>query len=210
MSEGTDPDLERRGDKLRRPGSLNQSASHLNKPSISSRTSLKESERRLAVLNFERGQAACEKGEIGPGLLRLVESWRSAVAADDPGWRHTARASLSAWQAPSRRTQGRFLPCRGGLLRRLQPGRQDRADRELGRDGAAVGRGDGPAPRAAHAPSGGHGRGVQPGRQDRADRGRGRDGAAVGRGDRPAPRAPAGPSGPGSMPWCSARTARPC
>ena len=31
-------------------------------------------------------------------MLWLVESWRSAVAADDPGWRHTARASLSAWQ----------------------------------------------------------------------------------------------------------------
>ena len=62
------------------------------------KTSLKESERRLAALNFERGQTACEKGEIGPGLLRLVESWRSAVAADDPGWQHTARASLSAWQ----------------------------------------------------------------------------------------------------------------
>jgi hypothetical protein len=59
---------------------------------------LKESERRLAVLNFERGRTACEKGEIGPGLLWLVESWRSAVAADDPGWQHTARASLSAWQ----------------------------------------------------------------------------------------------------------------
>ena len=39
------------------------------------KTSLKESERRLAALNFERGHAACEKGEMGPGLLRLAESW---------------------------------------------------------------------------------------------------------------------------------------
>ena len=32
--------------------------------------------------------------------MRLVESWRSAVAAGDPGTglQHTARASLSAWQ----------------------------------------------------------------------------------------------------------------
>ena len=36
--------------------------------------SLRESERRLAIINFERGLAACEKGELGPGLLRLVES----------------------------------------------------------------------------------------------------------------------------------------
>jgi WD40 repeat protein len=62
------------------------------------KVSLKESESRLAALNFERGHAACERGEIGLGLLRLVESWRSAVAADDPGWQHAARASLSAWQ----------------------------------------------------------------------------------------------------------------
>ena len=62
------------------------------------KTSLKESERRLAALNYERGHTACEKGEMGPGLLRLAESWRLAVAADNPDWRHTARASLSAWQ----------------------------------------------------------------------------------------------------------------
>jgi hypothetical protein len=74
--------------------SLNQSESLAGRL----KASLKESGRRLAALNFERGHAACEKGEMGPGLLRLVESWRSAVAADDPGWRHTARASLSAWQ----------------------------------------------------------------------------------------------------------------
>jgi eukaryotic-like serine/threonine-protein kinase len=72
------------------------------------KTSLKESESRLAALNFERGQSACEKGEIGPGLLRLVESWRSAVAADDPGWRHTARASLSAWQGHYARLRAVF------------------------------------------------------------------------------------------------------
>ena len=38
-------------------------------------TALKESEIRLAALNFERGHTACEKEEMGPGLLRLVESW---------------------------------------------------------------------------------------------------------------------------------------
>ncbi len=54
--------------------------------------------RRLAAIHHERGQAACERGEIGPGLLWLVESWRAAVTAGDPGWQHAARASLAAWQ----------------------------------------------------------------------------------------------------------------
>jgi WD40 repeat protein/tetratricopeptide (TPR) repeat protein len=62
------------------------------------KTSLKESHRRLARLNFERAQNAFDKEQIGPGMLRLVQSWRSAIAADDPGWQHAARASLSAWR----------------------------------------------------------------------------------------------------------------
>jgi WD40 repeat protein len=59
--------------------------------------SLKESNRRLARFNFERAQNAFEKEQIGPGLCRLVQSWRSAVAADDSDWQHAARAALSAW-----------------------------------------------------------------------------------------------------------------
>ena len=52
------------------------------------------------MLHFERGREACEKGEIGTGLLRLTECWRSAIAADGlgTGWRRIARTSLSAWQ----------------------------------------------------------------------------------------------------------------
>src|SRR5262249_37895225 len=47
-----------------------------------------------------RGQAACMSGEVGVGLLRFVECWRSAIAAGSlgEGWQHTARTSLSAWQ----------------------------------------------------------------------------------------------------------------
>ncbi|MFI5461495.1 MAG: tetratricopeptide repeat protein, partial [Isosphaerales bacterium] len=56
------------------------------------------SNRLLAIRNFDRGQAAFEKGEIGPGLLWMVESWRSAVEARDPVWQHAARASLAAWR----------------------------------------------------------------------------------------------------------------
>jgi tetratricopeptide (TPR) repeat protein len=84
-------------------------------------SSLKESQRRLAALSFERGHAACEKGEIGPGLVRLVESWRSAVAADDPGWRHTARASLSAWQRHHPRLRAVFSHARPVWCAALSP-----------------------------------------------------------------------------------------
>ena len=58
------------------------------------KTSLAVSDRRRLDLtydrartNFERGQFACERGEIGPGLLYFIESWRSAVEAGDPGLR---------------------------------------------------------------------------------------------------------------------------
>ena len=61
--------------------------------------SLATSNQRLAALHFERGQTAFENGQIGPGLLSMIGTWRSAVAAGDPGWQHTARANLAAWQS---------------------------------------------------------------------------------------------------------------
>ncbi len=63
------------------------------------KSALTTSNQRLAALHFERGQSAFEKGEIGPGLLWMVESWRSAVAAGDRGWQHAARANMAAWQS---------------------------------------------------------------------------------------------------------------
>ncbi len=60
--------------------------------------SLAASNRLLAIRNFDRGQAAFEEGEIGPGMLWMVESWRSAVVAGDPVWQHAARATLAAWR----------------------------------------------------------------------------------------------------------------
>jgi WD40 repeat protein len=53
--------------------------------------------RRSAVLNFERGHAAFENGQVGPGLLWMVEALQSATAAEDPAWKHTALTNLSAW-----------------------------------------------------------------------------------------------------------------
>ena len=61
-------------------------------------SSLTESNRRLAMLNFERGQLAFEKGQIGPGMLWTVESLRLATDANDDAGRHLALANLSAWR----------------------------------------------------------------------------------------------------------------
>src|SRR5262245_28612897 len=71
---------------------------------------LQESRLRVPALDYERGQDACEKGEIGLGLLRLVQSWRSAVAAGDPGtdWQRIARTNLSAWQRHHPKLQALF------------------------------------------------------------------------------------------------------
>ena len=55
-------------------------------------------EQRMTALQFEQAQVALEKGEIPQGLLRLVECWKSAVAAGDADWQHTARMNLAAWQ----------------------------------------------------------------------------------------------------------------
>jgi eukaryotic-like serine/threonine-protein kinase len=65
--------------------------------SIELAASLRESNRRAAAFWFERGQAAFEREEVGQGLVAMVETWRSAAAARDPAWQHTARAALSAW-----------------------------------------------------------------------------------------------------------------
>ena len=62
------------------------------------KTALAESNRRLAILNFERGQFAFERGEIGPGLLWMVETARAASDAGDANWIHAARANLSSWR----------------------------------------------------------------------------------------------------------------
>ncbi len=72
-------------------GALKDERSHL-------RTALSESNRRLAMLNFERGRVAFEKGEVGVGMLWTVESLRMATEARDEAGRHLALANLSAWR----------------------------------------------------------------------------------------------------------------
>jgi WD40 repeat protein/serine/threonine protein kinase len=61
------------------------------------KTSLAESNRLLAVRNFDRGQGAFDKEQIGAGLHWMIESWRAAAVAGDPALQHAARANLSAW-----------------------------------------------------------------------------------------------------------------
>ena len=62
------------------------------------KTALSESNRRLARLDLERGQAAFEKGQVGVGMLWTVESLRMAAEAGDAAGRHAALANLSAWR----------------------------------------------------------------------------------------------------------------
>ncbi len=62
------------------------------------KTALSESNRRLAMLNFERGRVAFEKGQVGPGMLWIVESLRMATEAGDEAGKHLALASLAAWR----------------------------------------------------------------------------------------------------------------
>ncbi len=73
-------------------------ASDLEKERGSLKTALTESNRRLAVLDLERGRAAFEKGQIGVGMLWMVESLRMATEAGDEAGRHVALANLSAWR----------------------------------------------------------------------------------------------------------------
>ena len=116
------------------------------------RTTLAESNRLLAIRNFDRGQAAFEKEQIGQGLLWMIESWRSAIAAGDPVWQHAARANLAAWQ-PITPGSGGFLPLESRRGRGFQPRRQDDRDGRRRPDGAALGHRDGEASRPAPAAS---------------------------------------------------------
>ncbi len=85
-----------------------------------------DAELRLAVLNYERGQAACEKGEIGPGLFWTVESWRAAGRAGDAAWQHAARTNLAFWQRQYPGLQAVFSHAwPRSCYRGVQPRRQD-------------------------------------------------------------------------------------
>ncbi len=59
---------------------------------------LAESNRRLAMLNFEKGRAAFERGQVGPGMLWMAATLRNATEAGDTAWKQAALTSLAAWR----------------------------------------------------------------------------------------------------------------
>ena len=137
---------------------------------------------------------------IGPPLRHQGAVYAVAFSPDGKTiLTGSADRTARLWDADTGRPIGEPMTHRThGLCRGLQPRRQDRRDRELGQDGAVLGRRHRPADRpAADASRPGACRGLQPRRQDRRDRGRRRDGAALGRRHRPAHRAAAPASGRG-------------
>jgi WD40 repeat protein len=86
----------------------NRHASDQAKAAASLKTALAHSNRRLALLNFERGRAACDQGQVGQGLLWMVESLRAAAEAGDLVMKNAALASLSAWRQECAELKGVF------------------------------------------------------------------------------------------------------
>src|SRR5262249_29996406 len=93
-------------EQRRAAGKISVLAAELGEERESLTNALGQSNRLLAIRNFDRGQAAFEEGEIALGLVWMIESWRSAVAAGDPAWQRAARANLAAWRARYPRLKG--------------------------------------------------------------------------------------------------------
>jgi len=74
------------------------------------KAALSDSNRRLAMLFFERAQRALDSGQVNHGLLWLVECWRYAAKADDRAWQYLARANLSLWRYNCPEIKGIFSP----------------------------------------------------------------------------------------------------
>ena len=172
------------------------------------KTALAESNRRLARLDLERGQAAFEKGQVGVGMLWTVESLRMAAEAGDEAGRHVALANLSAWRRQLVELKGVFSHGDAVDVVAFSPdgktiltGGNDKTARLWD---AATGRPIGQPMKhsewvmsAAFSPDG----------KTILTGGCGQDGAAVGRRHRPADRPTHEAFGMVS-PWRSARTAR--
>jgi hypothetical protein len=73
-------------------------AKDLSKERESLKKSLAQSNRLLAIRDFERGLATFEQKDIGPGMLWMIESWRLAIEAGDPAWQRAARANVAHWR----------------------------------------------------------------------------------------------------------------
>jgi WD40 repeat protein len=60
----------------------------------------RQAKRLLANSLLDRGQALCERGEIGQGMVVLAYSLEIATAVDDADLQRTIRMNLSAWRRP--------------------------------------------------------------------------------------------------------------
>jgi WD40 repeat protein len=90
--------IERMAEQLRTEGEvLKQRQADLKDALAMKASALAHSNRLLAMNNLELGRAACERGEVGPGLFWFVASLRAATEAGDPAWQRAARANLAAW-----------------------------------------------------------------------------------------------------------------
>ncbi len=63
---------------------------------------LNQSTRELAVLDFGLGRAACERGDVGPGLHWLARSLHAARAAGDPALRASPGRTWRPGNVPTR------------------------------------------------------------------------------------------------------------
>jgi WD40 repeat protein/serine/threonine protein kinase/tetratricopeptide (TPR) repeat protein len=72
-------------------------AYHFNLLVTAEQSAHRQADRRLAILAYERGQSACERGDTGTGLLLFLECWRSAIGGQDPAMQRLARRSVAAW-----------------------------------------------------------------------------------------------------------------
>jgi eukaryotic-like serine/threonine-protein kinase len=88
-------------------------AKNLEKESDDLKATLSDSNRRLAMLFFERAQRAFDRGQVNHGLLWLVECWRYAANADDRAWQHLAQANLAFWRYNCPDLKGVFPDQRG-------------------------------------------------------------------------------------------------
>ena len=79
------------------------------------KSSLADSNRRLAMQSFEAAPRAFDSGQANRALLWLVECWRYAKLADDRAWQHLARANLSFWRYNTPEIKGVFSNVAGAF-----------------------------------------------------------------------------------------------
>ena len=75
-----------------------RSATRLADEGRKTKAALVELNRQFANLALERGQTSCEHGEVGRGLLWIVEGLHYAAEGKDAALQEAARANLAAWQ----------------------------------------------------------------------------------------------------------------